>query len=93
MRNRPLNYRIRVYGKVQGVFFRANAVRVATDLGITGWVKNEVDGSVQITAEGQEEQMQQLLSWCEKGPAYASVNRVDFSENDLENFKSFRIIN
>lgn len=86
------NYRIRVYGKVQGVFFRANVLRVATDLGISGWVKNEAGGSVQISAEGQEEQLQQLLSWCEKGPAYARVSKVDFLENELGYFKSFRII-
>jgi len=86
------NYGIRVYGKVQGVFFRANALRVATDNGITGWVKNEADGSVSISAEGHEHQLQQLLKWCEKGPAYASVSKVDCLEKELGNFKSFRII-
>jgi len=86
------NYRIRVYGKVQGIFFRANTLKVATDLGITGWVKNESDGSVQIAAEGREEQLAQLLSWCEKGPTYGNVSKVEYCENELENFKTFWIV-
>ena len=46
--------RIRVYGKVQGVFYRATTKTVADDLGLTGWVKNEADGSVTIIAEGSK---------------------------------------
>ncbi len=86
------NYSIRVYGKVQGVFFRANTVRMATGYGITGWVKNEADGSVSICAQGIENKLMRLLKWCETGSEYASVSKVDCIEKELEVFKSFRII-
>lgn len=86
------HYRIRVHGKVQGVFYRANTLRVAAGLGITGWVKNESDGTVLISAQGEGKALDQLISWCEQGPEYANVNGVDYQEMELNNFDSFRIV-
>ena len=49
-----------VRGRVQGVFFRASAQREATRLGVTGWVRNLSDGSVEIVAEGEDERVREL---------------------------------
>ena len=86
------HYRIRVEGKVQGVFFRANTQRQATELGILGWVKNEVDGSVTISAQGKQEGLNQLIDWCRRGPDYARVTKVEFKALATEDFNSFRIV-
>jgi acylphosphatase len=66
-----------VRGRVTGVYFRASAVREAKRLGLTGWVKNKPDGSVELVAEGEEDQVKDLLAWAQHGPATARVDRVD----------------
>lgn len=85
------HYTIRVYGKVQGVFFRANAQDKAEALGILGWVKNEPDGSVLIEAEGTEDTLQEFVSWCRQGPAYARVEKVEYEEDNHQGFARFDI--
>lgn len=82
---------IRVEGKVQGVAFRVSALRVASTLGIGGWVRNEVDGSLRIEAEGTEEQMAQLLSWCNQGPDRAEVSLVTYEPGPIVGFDRFEI--
>ncbi|NOU31674.1 MAG: acylphosphatase [Polyangiaceae bacterium] len=66
-----------IRGRVQGVFFRAAAQREARRLGITGFVKNRTDGSVEITAEGEEDSIKELTSWSNHGPSAARVDNVD----------------
>jgi acylphosphatase len=66
-----------VRGRVQGVYFRASTQREAKRLGLTGWVKNRPDGSVEICAEGEEEGLKELIAWAQKGPTSARVERVD----------------
>ncbi|MCC6557486.1 MAG: acylphosphatase [Polyangiaceae bacterium] len=66
-----------VRGRVQGVFFRASAQREAKRLGLTGWVRNRSDGSVEILAEGEEDQLKELIAWGHRGPSAARVERVD----------------
>ena len=66
-----------VRGRVQGVFFRASTQREAKRLGLTGWVKNRADGGVEILAEGEEENLKDLLAWANRGPSAARVERVD----------------
>ncbi|WPP48140.1 acylphosphatase [Catalinimonas niigatensis] len=85
------HYTIRVYGKVQGVFFRANAQDKAESLGVLGWVKNEPDGSVIIEAEGPEEALDEFFSWCKHGPTYAKVERVEYEEQNTQGFARFEI--
>lgn len=82
---------IRCSGKVQGVFFRVSTKSKAEEIGITGWVKNEFDGSVLIYAEGSKESLQELLEWCKKGPLLAEVSNVEVKEVVPEGFKSFEI--
>jgi acylphosphatase len=66
-----------VRGRVQGVFFRASAQREARRLGLTGWVKNRPDGAIEVLAEGEEEEIKELIGWAHKGPSAARVDSVD----------------
>jgi acylphosphatase len=66
-----------VYGDVQGIFFRANAVKAAVRLGVTGWVRNRADGSVEIVAEGDKTALQTLCEWCNYGAPGATVDKVE----------------
>ena len=83
--------RIRVKGKVQGVFFRASTKDKADELGIRGWVRNETDGSVLIEAEGSEERMEQFVAWCWQGPSSAHVEQVEEEPIEPGNFDRFAI--
>lgn len=67
-----------VYGRVQGVFFRAYALRRAQELGLTGYVRNLHDSeAVEVLAEGRREKLEQLISDLYVGPPAASVERVE----------------
>jgi acylphosphatase len=82
-----------VKGRVQGVYFRASAQREARRLGLTGWVKNRPDGSVEILAEGEEVAIRDLYGWAQKGPGAARVDRVDSRWRSYSGeFPDFRII-
>jgi acylphosphatase len=76
---------------VQGVGFRFQAKQQADTLGISGFVRNEDDGSVSIEAEGEEEQMEQFIEWCRRGPRYARVEKVDIEEGIVKNYNMFQI--
>lgn len=69
-----------ITGFVQGVFFRAETKKKADELGVTGWVRNNADGSVEIHAEGPEDQLEKLKLWCERGPDRARVDHVEVRE-------------
>jgi acylphosphatase len=66
----------RVEGRVQGVCFRYYTRRRATELELSGWVKNQPDGSVRVLAEGPRDRLDQLLSFLHQGPEAARVDRV-----------------
>jgi len=86
-----MHYLISVYGKVQGVFFRANTVQIAQSLGVNGWVKNQKDGSVLISAEGNSQQLSELLAWCHQGPPWSVVEKVEYREIEPEGHRSFQL--
>ncbi len=67
----------KVHGRVQGVYFRASTVQCAQELGLTGWVRNCDDGSVEGVAEGPRHRLEQLISWCWQGPSGAKVTNVE----------------
>jgi len=82
-----------VRGRVQGVFFRASTQREAKRLGLTGWVKNRPDGSVEILAEGEEDGLKELIGWAHRGPSAARVERVDVRwRSFVGDFFDFRIV-
>jgi acylphosphatase len=66
----------RVTGRVQGVAFRWHTEERARELGVTGWVRNEPDGSVLLHAEGDEVAVNDLVAWCHHGPPAARVRDV-----------------
>jgi len=72
--------RARVHGRVQRVAFREYTRRAATDLQLHGWVRNCADGTVEVLAEGQAEQVDQLLSWLHVGSPFSLVTKVDYNE-------------
>ena len=65
-----------VTGRVQGVCYRASTVDEARDRGLTGWVRNLVDGSVELEVQGDEASVAALLAWCAHGPPAARVTGV-----------------
>ena len=83
---------IRIYGRVQGVFFRASTKTQADALGINGFVRNERDETVYIEAEGDEKDLEKFLTWCKQGPKYAVVERCDVSEDNVKQFEKFMVL-
>ena len=73
-------WRLIVRGQVQGVGYRASCCGRAKDLGLSGWVRNRSDGSVEVEAEGLTQELTELRLWCEMGPSAASVNSVSVSQ-------------
>lgn len=68
--------RVRVRGRVQGVYFRSDTRDRARSLGVSGWVRNAPDGSVEAVFEGEEERVQSMVAWCRRGPGGARVDEV-----------------
>jgi acylphosphatase len=82
---------IKVNGIVQGVNYRTSTRTKAEELGVSGIVRNEPDGSVYIEAAGTSDQIDKLIEWCRKGPPRSKVERVDVSECDVKQFNGFEI--
>ena len=85
-------YRVVVHGRVQGVGFRYNAQKKALSLGLTGWVRNCGDGTVEAYFEGVPERTSAFLKWLHRGPLGANVHRVDkHSVSPQDCYKTFNI--
>ena len=69
-----------VSGSVQGVCFRMETKRVAESYGVTGWVRNNRNGTVEAVFEGEKKDVTSVIEWCKKGPLNSKVNRVDIDE-------------
>lgn len=81
-----------IIGRVQGVSFRYFVMENAEALNLLGWVRNRWDGSVEVTAEGTRQDLEQLLQALHTGPPMARVDRVDFEWQDfIGEFKSFKL--
>ena len=82
-----------ITGTVQEVFFRASTLEQAQGMGLTGWVKNLSDGSIEIVAEGPRYALEQLLAWCQHGPPAARVAEV-FPRwgKHMAEFRTFMIV-
>ena len=83
--------RFRITGHVQGVFFRAGARERAVSLGVTGWARNNADGSVEMYAEGGLEALQAFERWCERGSDAARVEKVEVQEVPVQGCMGFRM--
>ena len=81
-----------IEGRVQGVFFRHHTHKKALELGLTGWVKNCWDGSVEAAFEGEKASVERIVQWCHRGPSEARVSKVTVSwEDSQEGFDHFTI--
>lgn len=87
----PQSVNIQVKGKVQGVFFRKYTQEKARSLGLTGFVKNMPDASVQIIASGEREALQELETWCNRGSPGSVVASVTVTAVPYMHFETFRI--
>ena len=84
--------RVVISGKVQGVFFRGETQRAAAVRGVTGWVKNRPDGTVEAVFEGPEEDVVAMLEWCKKGAPRSRVDKIDVEwDADRREFIGFDI--
>ena len=68
---------MRIVGRVQGVWYRKSTRDAALQRGLTGWVRNADDGSVEAVAEGPRAQLEDFIAWCRKGPAGARVDEIE----------------
>ncbi len=82
-------YAIRVTGKVQGVWFRSSARNTALQLGLSGFARNEPDGSVYIEVEGDDQSLRKFLDWCHQGPRESAVEAVTHSEHQPSGHQDF----
>jgi acylphosphatase len=83
--------RVRVRGRVQGVFFRAEARARAESLGLAGWVRNLPDGRVEAVFEGEDDRVESMVEWCRRGPAGAEVEAVDVEREEPVGETGFRV--
>jgi acylphosphatase len=81
--------RVIVRGRVQGVFFRADARERARSLGLSGWIRNNLDGTVEAVFEGNDERVDSIVGWCRRGPAGAVVEDVDVSWEEPQGESGF----
>jgi acylphosphatase len=87
----PVALHVRVTGLVQGVFFRAWARDEAQALGVSGWIRNCSDGSVEALVEGEAEAIEELIDLLREGPPGAQVEDVEIEEADREGLSSFEV--
>jgi len=83
---------VMISGRVQGVFFRAETRETARSLGLSGWVRNTRDGRVEAVFEGDSKAVEEMVQWCNKGPAGARVEHVDVDYGEYTGeFGSFSV--
>lgn len=83
--------RLVIRGIVQGVGFRASLRYVALENGVSGWVRNRGDGSVEALLEGEEEKLKTVIEWAKRGPLRARVNSVEVKYLPALGLREFRI--
>ena len=79
-----LQARLTISGQVQGVGYRDWAIMTARRLGLTGWVRNRTDGSVEALIVGDDEAVGEMIDACRRGPRMAHVDNVDVEPVDLD---------
>ena len=81
-----------VHGRVQGVFYRARTKEMAIELELNGWVNNRIDGTVEIVAEGNKENLERLVVWSQHGPKHAHVTKVEVKwQPFVDEFSDFTV--
>ncbi len=80
-----------VRGRVQGVWFRESCRREATGAGVSGWVRNSADGSVEAVLEGPAAAVDRVVAWCRTGPPSARVDGVEVTPEPPVGERGFRV--
>jgi acylphosphatase len=83
--------RVVARGRVQGVFFRAEARSRAQSLGLAGWVRNTAEGTVEAVFEGERDRVESMIDWCRRGPALAEVSQVDIEWEEPRSEAGFAV--
>ena len=83
--------RVRVSGRVQGVFYRATCARMARDAGLGGSIRNLPGGGVEAVFEGPDDAVDTLVEWCRHGPDLARVDEVDILAEEPIGESTFRV--
>jgi acylphosphatase len=78
-----------IRGRVQGVFFRVETRDRARSLGLSGWVRNTPNGTVEAVFEGDRGRIESMLAWCRRGPAMARVDDVEVSWEEPRDEEGF----
>lgn len=78
-----------ILGRVQGVFYRNWTSTTAKELGLVGWVRNRIDGSVEVWIEGPSDSVTQFIALAHDGPPAAQVARIDVAEVATQRFTTF----
>jgi len=86
-----LHYKIIVKGKVQGVWFRKYTKEKAVELGLRGFVRNEVNNNVYIEAEGTKELLTKFIEWLYAGSPFSKVSEVVYKSGKIRNYSTFDV--
>ena len=86
-----ITVRLEIKGKVQGVFFRATASRIAEKNNLKGWIKNKSNGDVEAMVTGKKEAVETFIKWCKDGPKRAVIDEVNITPLDEIIFSEFQI--
>ena len=78
-----------MHGHVQGVFFRDSVRHLAQQHGVTGWIRNNDDGTVEAALEGEPEAVERLVTFCRRGPRGAQVASVDVRDEPTDGVSGF----
>jgi acylphosphatase len=87
----PAAFYARVCGRVQGVGFRYSALCEARRLRVKGWVRNAVNGDVEVWAEGGKERLTAFLAWLRRGPEFSRVDSVDTQDKQPKGYGDFGV--
>ncbi|GJQ09463.1 hypothetical protein GpartN1_g1254.t1 [Galdieria partita] len=84
---------LKIFGRVQGVCYRASAVEKAEELDLVGWVRNNRDGTVEAEVQGVRDNLKFFVEWCKRGPDVAKVTKVQEQWKDIDRveYTSFRV--
>ena len=85
------HFNLSVAGKVHGVGYRFSCMEAAYKHNIKGFVRNKKDGSVYVEAEGVEQDLNNFITWCRKGPVWARVTDIVIDDGEVMNYDSFEI--
>ena len=87
-----VNVYIKIFGRVQGVWYRSSTKQKADQIGVKGWVRNTMDGCVEAVFSSEQEKITELINWCKKGPPLSKVDNVEIRiQKTIEDFKDFKI--